>query len=89
MSTKILLKAAPKLMKLLFFFDPLVPCLIRAFLFLMLMRYKRQGMISEYNVRTSRLGKLSYEIGVHLVFKQKQVNTLVMEIVMSAIAGMG
>jgi hypothetical protein len=60
------------MVKGVFVFEPLAPRAISYYLTRTLKEWKKQGLISEFETRTRRLGKFHYKIEIDLDLTSKQ-----------------
>jgi DNA-nicking Smr family endonuclease len=60
------------MVRVAFIFEPLAPRLIAYYLSQRLKEWKKQGLISEFETKTRRLGKFHYKIEVDLDVTQEQ-----------------
>ena len=60
------------MVRVAFIFEPLAPRLIVYYLSQRLKEWKKQGLISEFETKTRRLGKFHYKIEVDLDVTQEQ-----------------
>jgi hypothetical protein len=61
-----------RLIEFVLVFEPLAPRAISYYMRRRLGEWKRQGLISEYEARTRRLGKFHYKVEVDLDLTSKQ-----------------
>jgi hypothetical protein len=62
------------MIRVAFFFEPLAPRAISYYLTRRLKELKKQGLISDFETKTRRLGKFHYKIAVDLDLTEKQAN---------------
>jgi hypothetical protein len=71
-STRISQRFFSLMVKAAFIFEPLAPRVILYYLTQRLKEWKKQGLISEFETKTRRLGKFHYKIEVYLDVTSKQ-----------------
>lgn len=87
----VLLKLVSKLMSnpvVQFFLDPVIPKIVIFYLHQYLGRWKKNGLIKNYEVEVQRVGRLQYKIRLHALASKKETNTTVLNYVSSNIEKM-
>jgi hypothetical protein len=88
MSAFILSRVASRIIALILFFEPLVPVLISLFLKVEFMRLRHSGSVDGYRFKVNRLGKLFYEMKLHVVMNPQQAQLLLKNVVTQILTGL-
>ncbi len=75
METWLTERFAPLLMRLVFIVEPLAPRFASFFLERKLKEWKDKRLIDGYSVKTARIGKFHYKIGMDLVLTSEQARS--------------